>query len=50
MIVCALCGKEVRSVYALPGERSVKLCAQCFFKPPPTTPAALHSDSDGRAA
>jgi hypothetical protein len=36
---CSLCGKPVRSVYALPGERTVKLCATCFFKPVPTTEA-----------
>ena len=30
-LVCALCGKEVRSVYALPGEREAKFCRACFF-------------------
>lgn len=30
-LVCALCGEEVRSVYALPGEGEAKFCGHCFF-------------------
>jgi hypothetical protein len=35
-LICALCKKPVRSLYALPGERGAKLCAACFFSPLPT--------------
>lgn len=36
-LICALCKKATRSLYALPGERGAKLCADCFFSPLPTT-------------
>lgn len=34
--LCALCGAQTRSLYALPGDRNVWLCAKCFFGEPPT--------------
>jgi hypothetical protein len=40
-LICALCKKQTRSLYALPGERGAKLCATCFFSPLPTTTTAL---------
>ena len=36
-LVCALCGKTVRSVYSAPGEYTVRFCAECFFKEPKET-------------
>lgn len=35
--VCVLCGRSVRSVYSLPGDKAVRLCSKCFFKPVPTS-------------
>lgn len=36
---CSLCGKTVRSVYSLPGDKSVRMCSTCFFEPLPLAPA-----------
>lgn len=29
---CSLCHKQVRSLYSLPGDKSARMCAPCFFR------------------
>lgn len=31
MTCCSLCGEQTRSLYVLPGDTKVRMCATCFF-------------------
>lgn len=38
-LTCDLCGWPTRSLYAHPGDRKVRFCADCFFGDPPVQAA-----------